>query len=300
MNNLIAKIAIITILSISDFHAATAQNAAAGKKSVEPAAAIANDGNHSANGIMATKTDSAASTDEEPDLSGTGIYDEETGEEPLLIPEESEGLHKSLKKKYIEGNAIFMSLVALVLVLGLAFCIERIIYLTLSEIDAKRLLADIGRMIDEGNIDEAKNTCRNTRGPVASICYEGLARIDEDIEDIERGIASYGSVQAANLENGCSWITMFITMAPSLGFLGTVIGIVMTFEEIQGAGDISPTIVAAGMKVALITTIFGLISALTLQIFYNYILSKIEHITSQMEESAITILDSIMKYKQSR
>lgn len=300
MNNLIAKIAIITILSISDFHAATAQNAAAGKKSVEPAAAIANDGNHSANGIMATKTDSAASTDEEPDLSETGIYDEETGEEPLLIPEESEGLHKSLKKKYIEGNAIFMSLVALVLVLGLAFCIERIIYLTLSEIDAKRLLADIGRMIDEGNIDEAKNTCRNTRGPVASICYEGLARIDEDIEDIERGIASYGSVQAANLENGCSWITMFITMAPSLGFLGTVIGIVMTFEEIQGAGDISPTIVAAGMKVALITTIFGLISALTLQIFYNYILSKIEHITSQMEESAITILDSIMKYKQSR
>lgn len=300
MNNLIAKIAIITILSISDFHAATAQNAAAGKKSVESAAAIANDGNHSANGIMATKTDSAASTDEEPDLSETGIYDEETGEEPLLIPEESEGLHKSLKKKYIEGNAIFMSLVALVLVLGLAFCIERIIYLTLSEIDAKRLLADIGRMIDEGNIDEAKNTCRNTRGPVASICYEGLARIDEDIEDIERGIASYGSVQAANLENGCSWITMFITMAPSLGFLGTVIGIVMTFEEIQGAGDISPTIVAAGMKVALITTIFGLISALTLQIFYNYILSKIEHITSQMEESAITILDSIMKYKQSR
>jgi len=139
--------------------------------------------------------------------------------------------------------------------------------------------------------------CRDTRGPVASICYQGLERINERIDNIERSVVSYGSVQSSNLEKGCSWITLFIAMAPSLGFLGTVIGMVMAFDQIQTAGDISPTIVASGMKVALLTTIFGIIVALILQVFYNYILSKIEHITSQMEESAITLLDSVMKYK---
>ncbi len=217
-----------------------------------------------------------------------------------LSPQEGAGFYKGLKVKFIEGNAGFMSLVAIILVLGLAFCIERIIYLTLSEIDAKKLLTDVEPLILEGQIDEAKEICRNTRGPVASICYQGLLRIDETMEDIERSITSYGSVQSANLEKGCSWITLFIAMAPSLGFLGTVVGMVMAFEQIQLAGDISPTIVASGMKVALITTIFGIICALVLQIFYNYILSKIEHLTSQMEESAISLLDAIMKYKLSK
>lgn len=211
--------------------------------------------------------------------------------------DEEGGVHKILKEKFIEGNASFMSLVALALVLGLAFCIERIIYLSLSEINAKKLMADIDAKLAEGDIDGAKDMCRNTRGPVASICYQGLLRIDTTIEDIERSVAAYGSVQAANLEKGCSWITLFIAMAPSLGFLGTVIGMVMAFEQIQMAGDINPTIVAAGMKVALITTIFGIIVALILQLFYNYVLSKIDHLTAQMEESAITLLDSILKYK---
>lgn len=193
-----------------------------------------------------------------------------------------------------------MSLVALALVLGLAFCIERIIYLSLSEIDAKRFMVDLDGKISQGDIDGAKSLCRETRGPVASICYQGLARINEGIDTIERSVASYGAVQSANLEKGCSWITLFIAMAPSLGFLGTVIGMVMAFDQIQQAGDISPTIVAAGMKVALITTIFGIIVALVLQVFYNYILSKIEHITSQMEESAITLLDAIMRHKQEK
>ena len=207
------------------------------------------------------------------------------------------GLHQSLKKKFIEGNAGFMSLVALALVLGLAFCIERIIYLSLSEIDAKRFMGKIEEKIQQRDIEGAKELSRNTRGPVASICYQGLLRIDSSIEDIERSINSYGNVQSANLEKGCSWVTLFIAMAPSLGFLGTVIGMVMAFDQIQMAGDISPTIVASGMKVALITTIFGIIVALVLQVFYNYILSKIEHLTAQMEESAISLLDSIMKYK---
>lgn len=208
------------------------------------------------------------------------------------------GLQKVLKNKFIEGNASFMSLVALALVLGLAFCIERIIYLSLSEINAKKFMREIDAKIEAGDIEGAKTQCRNTRGPVASICYQGLLRIDTSIEDIERSVAAYGTVQAANLEKGCSWITLFIAMAPSLGFLGTVIGMVMAFEQIQIAGDINPTIVAAGMKVALITTIFGIIVALILQLFYNYVLSKVDHLTAQMEESAITLLDALLKYKK--
>ena len=208
------------------------------------------------------------------------------------------GLKNVLKNKFIEGNASFMSLVALALVLGLAFCIERIIYLSLSEINAKKFLREIDAKIEAGDIEGAKTQCRNTRGPVASICYQGLLRVDTSIEDIERSVAAYGTVQAANLEKGCSWITLFIAMAPSLGFLGTVIGMVMAFEQIQIAGDINPTIVAAGMKVALITTIFGIIVALILQLFYNYVLSKVDHLTAQMEESAITLLDALLKYKK--
>ncbi len=208
------------------------------------------------------------------------------------------GLKNVLKNKFIEGNASFMSLVALALVLGLAFCIERIIYLSLSEINAKKFMREIDAKIEVGDIEGAKTQCRNTRGPVASICYQGLLRVDTSIEDIERSVAAYGTVQAANLEKGCSWITLFIAMAPSLGFLGTVIGMVMAFEQIQIAGDINPTIVAAGMKVALITTIFGIIVALILQLFYNYVLSKVDHLTAQMEESAITLLDALLKYKK--
>ena len=219
-------------------------------------------------------------------------------DDELIEAEETGGLHKELKSKFIEGSAGFMSLVALALVIGLAFCIERIIYLTLSEINAKKLMETICRKIEEDDIEGAKDICRNTRGPVASICYQGLLRIGEKIENIERSVVSYGSVQMANLERGCSWIKLCITIAPSLGFLGTVIGMVMAFDDIRVAGDISATIVASGMKVALITTIFGIIVALVLQLFYNYIVSKIEHITSQMEESAITLLDGITKYKK--
>lgn len=217
-----------------------------------------------------------------------------------VTPVEETGFHKALKTKFIEGDAGFMSLVALALVLGLAFCIERIIYLSLSEINAKKFMKDLDAKIMAGDIEGAKDQCRNTRGPVASICYQGLERLDESMENVERSIVSYGTVQSANLEKGCSWITLFIAMAPSLGFLGTVIGMVMAFDQIQTVGDISPTIVAAGMKVALITTIFGIIVALILQVFYNYILSKIDHLTSQMEESAITLLDSILKFKLTR
>lgn len=214
------------------------------------------------------------------------------------LDEEPQSLHQVLKTKFIEGSAGFMSLVALALVLGLAFCIERIIYLALSEIDAKKMMKEIDAKLAAGDVEGAKVLCEAKRGPVAAMCRQGLLRIGSSADSIERSLSSYGSVQAANLEKGCSWITLFIAIAPSLGFLGTVIGMVMAFEQIQDAGDISPTIVASGMKVALITTIFGIIAALVLQVFYNYILSKIEHITSQMEESAISLLDSIARYKE--
>ena len=216
--------------------------------------------------------------------------------EQTAVVEEGGGLHKELKTKFIEGDAGFMSLPAIALVLGLAFCIERIIYLSLAEVNTKKLLSNIEAALEKGDVEGAKTVCRNTRGPVASICYQGLMRIDEGVDVVERSVVSYGGVQAGYLEKGCSWITLFIAMAPSLGFLGTVVGMVMAFDQIQQAGDISPTVVAGGMKVALITTIFGLIVALILQVFYNYILAKIEAIISQMEDSSITLLDMIMKY----
>ena len=217
-------------------------------------------------------------------------------EEVATATVEEGSMHKELKTKFIEGDAGFMSLVAIALVLGLAFCIERIIYLSLAEVDAKKLMGKVEAALEKGDVEGAKTICRNTRGPVASICYQGLMRIDEGLDVVERSVVSYGGVQSGYLEKGCSWITLFIAMAPSLGFLGTVIGMVQAFDDIQQAGDISPTVVAGGMKVALITTIFGLIVALILQVFYNYILSKIEAITSQMEDSSITLLDMIMKY----
>ena len=207
------------------------------------------------------------------------------------------GLHKQLKRKFVEGSAGFMSLVALALVLGLAFCIERIIYLTLSEVNARKLMQDVDARLEQGDVEGAKELCRNTRGPVASISYQGLLHIKEPIESIDRQLTNYGAVQISNMEKGCTWIRLFIAVAPSLGFLGTVIGMVMAFDRIQTAGDISPTIVAEGMKVALITTIFGIIVAIILQFFYNYILSKIEHLTAQMEESAIVLIDSVTEYK---
>jgi biopolymer transport protein ExbB len=223
---------------------------------------------------------------------------EEAQTEPAAteVAVEEGGIHKELKPKFIEGSAGFMSLVAIALVIGLAFCIERIIYLSLAQVNTKKLMKSIEENLEKGDLEGAKAVCRNTRGPVASICYQGLMRADQGLDVVERSVTAYGGVQAGYLEKGCSWITLFIAMSPSLGFLGTVIGMVQAFDNIQQAGDISPTVVAGGMKVALITTIFGLIAALILQVFYNYILSKIEELTSDMEDSSITLLDMITKY----
>ena len=209
---------------------------------------------------------------------------------------EGQSIHKTLKRYFIEGSASFMSLVAIALVIGLAFCVERIIYLSLAEINTKKFIGKVEEALEKGDVEAAKDLARNTRGPIASIYYQGLMRIDQGLDQVERSVVSYGGVQAGYLEKGCSWITLFIAMAPSLGFLGTVIGMVQAFDTIQQVGDISPTVVAGGMKVALITTIFGIVVALILQLFYNYILTKIESINSDMEDSSVTLLDLISKY----
>ena len=210
------------------------------------------------------------------------------------------GMHQQLKQKFIDGNPRFMSLVAFALIIGLALCIERIIYLTRSEVNTKKLLSEIEKKVESGDVEGAKTVCRETRGPVASVCYQGLMHINESSEDIERSIVSYGTVLTSRLERGCSWIKLCIAIAPSLGFLGTVIGMVMAFDQIQAEGDISPTIVAEGMKVALITTIFGIIVALILQVFYNFVNSRIDRLTTQMEEGAINLMDIISKVKSEK
>ena len=217
-------------------------------------------------------------------------------QEAELLQDDS--IYQKLKIKFIEGNPYFMGVISLTFVLGLAFSIERIIYLNLADINSKKFVKKIEEALEKGDVEGAKEITRNTRGPVASIYYQGLMRIDQDIDIIEKSVISYGTVQTGLLERNFSWITLFIAMAPSLGFLGTVLGMLKTFDDIEAASAISPTIVAGGMKVVLITTIAGLIVALVLQVFYNYILSKDESIVQKMEDSSITLLDMILKYKE--
>ena len=216
---------------------------------------------------------------------------------PAAVQETSSGsMHQALKVKFIEGGAGFMSTIAICLILGLAFCLERIIYLSLADVDPEAFLNKVGDALDRGDVEAAKDLSRNTRGPVASIVYQGLLRLDQGADVVERSIVSYGGVQSGLLERNLSWITLFIAIAPSLGFLGTVVGMVQAFDDIQRAGDMSPTIVAGGMKVALITTVGGLIVALILQVIYNYILSKMEGILNKMEDASIIFLDQVIKY----
>ena len=225
------------------------------------------------------------------------LADTDLQETDMDLAGENGSLHKQLKRKFVEGSAGFMSLVALSLVLGLAFCIERIVFLTLSEVNTRKLMKEVDSCLQQNDVESAKTLCRNTRGPVASICYQALMHIKEPLEQIDRQLTNYGEVQLTQMEKGCSWIRLFITVAPSLGFLGMVIGMVMAFDQIQTAGDISPAIVARGMKVALITTIFGIIVAIVLQFFYSYILSKMQRLTAQMENSAIVLMDAVAEYK---
>ena len=254
-------------------------------------------------GLMAVSAQYAAAQDEqaaEPTATEQVAADDDAEFDPFNAPTEDVPFHQALKTKFIEGGPGFMTLVILCLIFGLAIAIERILYLTLSKTNTKKLLADIESALDEKGVEGALEVCRNTRGPVASIFYQGLSKMDQGIDVVEKNIISYGSVQQSQMEKGLSWVGLFIAIAPSLGFLGTVVGMVQAFDAIQAAGDISPNVVAGGMKVALITTIGGLIVAVILQLFYNYILSQIDTLTIEMEDASISLVDLLVKYENKK
>lgn len=208
---------------------------------------------------------------------------------------ESKTFHQVLKERFIEGGAVFMSFPLLCLILGLAISIERIIYLNMATTNTKKLTRDVEEALQTGGVEAAKEVCRNTRGPVASIFYQGLDRVDEGIDATEKAVVAYGGVQMGQLERNVSWISLFIALAPMLGFMGTVIGMIDAFDKIQAAGDMQPSLVAGGIKVALLTTVFGLIVAIILQVFYNYIIAKIDAIVNDMEDASIVLIDLLVR-----
>lgn len=214
--------------------------------------------------------------------------------------EKGQSFHSALKQKFIEGGPGFMTSILLAFVLGLAFSIERVLYLNLATTNTKKLLSNVEAALANGGIEAAKEVCRKTRGPVASIFYQGLDRANEGMDVVEKSVVSYGGVQAGLLESGLSWIALFIALAPMLGFLGTVVGMVLAFDAIEAAGDISPSLVAGGIKVALITTIGGLIAAIVLQVFYNYCMNKIDSIINNMEDASISLLDLLVKHNMKK
>ena len=274
MKKVFALMSIVGLLTFANFNNVMAQNATAAEATEQ----------------VAEATDENAATE-------SAVAEADVEEEAVAAAEdETRSFHQVLKEKYIEGGAGWMTPVLLCLIFGMALIIERILYLNMATTNVQKLLDGIEENAKSGNWNGARELCANTRGPVASIFVQGLDRIDQGLDNVEKAITSYGGVQMARLENNLTWISLFIALAPSFGFLGTVVGMVQAFDDIESAGDISPTVVAGGMKVALLTTIFGLITAIILQIFYNYILTKIESLVDQMENGSISFMDILVKY----
>jgi len=242
-------------------------------------------------------TDTSDDNATEPSLEDTESVVAATDDATEKESKKEVGFTSKLKQKFIEGDPFWMGIVLIALIIGLALCIERIVYLNLSSINTKKFIRDVEDALASGGVEEAKEICRNTRGPIASIYYQGLDRVDEGVEAVEKTVVAYGGVQMGLLEKGISWISLFIALAPMLGFMGTVIGMIQAFEKIVEDGQVSPITVAGGIQVALLTTVFGLISAIILQIFYNYIVAKVDGIVNEMENSSITLIDMLLKYK---
>ena len=222
---------------------------------------------------------------------------EESAQTEQVASDTPDSWRQELKLRMIEGGPFFMGIVLLTLILGLAIAIERIIYLNLSTTNTKKLVADVEEAMDAGGVEAAKELCRNTKGPVASIFYQGLDRVDEGIDNVEKAVVGYGGVQMGLLEKNISWLSLFIALAPMLGFMGTVIGMISAFDNIQKSGVMSPATVAGGIKIALLTTVFGLVVAIILQIFYNYIVSKVDSIVNNMEDASIQLVDILVRKK---
>jgi biopolymer transport protein ExbB len=275
------KLAFYTLCLMTFALVGARMDAAAQGKQSQPAIEKAGDTTaKSADTSAAASTDTAAAADETA----------------AAVNEGQDSIHYVFKQKFIEGDVIWMSPVLLCLIFGLGVIIERVIYLNLATTNTSKLLNKVEDALKGGNLDAAKEVCRNTRGPVASIFYQGLERSNEGVDIAEKAVTSYGSVQMGQLEKGLIWISLFIALAPMLGFLGTVVGMIQAFDAIEIAGDISPSLVAGGIKVALLTTVFGLIVAMILQVFYNYLISKVDSLVNTMEDASISLIDLLVKY----
>ena len=218
-----------------------------------------------------------------------------------MLQEEAEAsasFTQVLKEQFIQGGPAFMGIVLLCLILGLAVAIERIIYLNLATTNSTKLKQQVEDALASGGVEAAKEVCRNTKGPVASIYYQGLDRVDEGLESAEKAVVAYGGVQMGQLEKNVSWLSLFIAIAPMLGFMGTVIGMIAAFQKIAAVGNLSASLIAGDIQVALLTTVFGLITAIILQIFYNYIIAKIDSIVNDMEDSSIALIDMLAAHKK--
>ncbi|MBM3930052.1 MAG: MotA/TolQ/ExbB proton channel family protein [Sphingomonadales bacterium] len=277
------KLAFYTLCLMTFALLGARMDAAAQGKQAQPATEKAGDTTaKSADTSAAASTDTAAAADETA----------------AAVNEGQDSIHYVFKQKFIEGDVVWMAPVLLCLILGLAVVIERVIYLNLATNNNRKLLGNVESALKSGGVDAAKEVCRNTRGPVASIFYQGLDRAEEGVEIAEKAVSAYGSVQMGQLERGLIWVSLFIALAPMLGFLGTVVGMIQAFDAIEIAGDISPSLVAGGIKVALLTTVFGLIVAIILQIFYNYLISKVDSLVNAMEDASIGLIDLLVKHSK--
>jgi len=233
-------------------------------------------------------------------MSGLFVLSTSTASAVTLVQEAAaeKGFTQVLKEQFIQGGASFMGIVLLCLILGLAVAIERIIFLNLATTNTTKLKEAVEEALKSGGVNAAKELCRDTKGPVASIFYQGLDRAGESVESAEKAVVAYGGVQMGQLEKNVSWLSLFIAIAPMLGFMGTVIGMIQAFQKIAAVGNLSASLIAGDIQVALLTTVFGLITAIILQIFYNYIIAKIDGIVNDMEDSSISLIDMLVDHKK--
>ncbi len=289
MKKTIGFLAIACILSLGFVNTAIAQDDSENQTEMTDSAATEESMEEAAE--EAAEEMEEAKEEMAEDMAAAGSEDE---------PEQERAFTQVLKEKFIEGGPGFMGIVLICLIFGLAIVIERVIYLNMATTNTKKLLSNVEGALNSGGVDAAKEVCRNTSGPVASIFYQGLDRSHEGIDMVEKTVISYGSVQTGQLEKGVSWVSLFIALAPMLGFMGTVIGMIGAFDAIAEANNISASIVAGGIKVALLTTVFGLIVAVILQVFYNYIIAKIDSLINDMENASISLVDMLVKFEQKK
>ncbi len=293
MKRLFSILGLATVFLFAGFHVQAANAAAL---TVQQDTAMTQDSMSATSGDTAQAATPVATQDNTSSTSNT----EETQTAAASSTSDSLSFSQQVKKRFIEGGPVFMGLILLCLILGLAVAIERIIFLNLSSTNTKKLSRQVEDALNNGGVEEAKDLCRNTRGPVASIYYQGLDRTDEGLDAAEKAVVAYGGVQMGQMEKNVSWVALFISIAPMLGFMGTVFGMITAFDRIESAGTMAPALVAHGIKIALLTTLFGLIVAIILQIFYNYIIAKIDSIVNDMEDASITLIDILYDHKKNK